>query len=192
MAERAFITHYAQPQDENFKFGAVKEPFHVQHRDHPSILSISWSVLRQNPLKMGSKLSHDPVFQKLPTTDASGFFIEDLDRYRIEKPYLFTGLLPSSQEHLRTNIITQKHDGILIHDLKHTITSIDRHGFQITRHESQFANSLDRPESLTSYLHETTELLKLVLSAELALCYNFKACSTCILILLKYQSNQSE
>ncbi|KAK0110320.1 hypothetical protein ONS96_001936 [Cadophora gregata f. sp. sojae] len=82
------------------------------------------------------RLSLDPKAQNLPVVEASFFYIQDdLELYKTEKPYLFTGLLPPDREHLRTNIVTRPQTGILVRDLKNVVTSLDIQGFQIVRHE---------------------------------------------------------
>ncbi|KAK3331207.1 hypothetical protein B0H66DRAFT_92932 [Apodospora peruviana] len=116
----------------------------------------------------------------LPTERGTLSFIKDLPKYKQERPYRWAGALEPSQEHKRTNIQLESHEGIDFADLRPIIDhpeklSLRRDGFQILRRAPGQQDPVLGGDSsvLESYLSTLALDIKDLLSAEAVYCVNF-------------------
>ncbi|KAI1378150.1 hypothetical protein F4677DRAFT_36455 [Hypoxylon crocopeplum] len=107
------------------------------------------------------------------TTEAE--FLADLSLYHTEKPYLV--FWPEDNNDSKpiptTNIQLEKHDGIVVHDIRgrEEDFKLEANGFEIYRHSSAIPLPLCSKEHVEGYKRETEELLKDRLNAEVVFCY---------------------
>ncbi|KAF8852499.1 hypothetical protein BDZ45DRAFT_678294 [Acephala macrosclerotiorum] len=107
-------------------------------------------------------------------THASLNFLQDSSIYQDEKPYYCSVPLDPSQEHLRTNIVTESHQVSLI-DLRQFKQSLDleTNGFQFLDCPRELQLELNE-SNVSFYLEGVAALVKSHLRAQYCFCYDHR------------------
>ena len=112
---------------------------------------------------------------KSEITRGSFMYLKDVPEYQDNKPYYYTGPLPESQEHMRTNLHYENHENIEFHDIRgnESFFTLDRHGFEMTKFPPLSRGS-DNALPLDDYMEFVAAYMKRHMKAELAVSYNYK------------------
>lgn len=126
--------------------------------------------------------STSQLFQRQVLTETKGTisFIQNLPKYKTERPYRWAGALDASEEHKRTNVLLESYSNIPFADIRPLIghddqPSLRRDGFQIL----QLSPGVQDPvlggdtNVLNDYLCALAIEIETFLSAELVYCVNF-------------------
>jgi len=111
----------------------------------------------------------------LPTITTSFCCIKRCNKYNTEKPYFFSGPLPTDQEPHRTNLEYENAPNVLLRDLRgyEKCLNLDRHGFEFIDRGLLSTTQCKTEEDAHEYMLGISEYTKSRFGAELVVCYDY-------------------
>ncbi|OCK76184.1 hypothetical protein K432DRAFT_385628 [Lepidopterella palustris CBS 459.81] len=116
----------------------------------------------------------------LPITLASIRCIKPSGLYSIKKPYQYSGVLPPSEEHLRSNVEYTTHENVPMHNLRGLPSEIkvnlEEHGFALHKLPFTADSTALKTDAtaLQTYLTDLAAWTKTHFNAEKVLWYNYR------------------